>query len=64
MSERYFLATDVFSHWHVIPESKREEWKKFESLDVDDEASWYPPSFAVPLGGSPHNITFSDWKKR
>ena len=64
MPERFFLATDISSHWYVVPESKRDDWEKFEALDDDDEASWFPPSFATPLGGSPANITFCDWKRR
>lgn len=55
---RYRLVQDDSSHWYVIPAEKSEEWSVFE----EDEDNWNVPEWATSLNGSPHNVTFSDWR--
>lgn len=55
--ERFRLAQDDSSHWYVIPVERSEEWSKWE-----ESGEWDVPEWAVELGGSPTNVTFSDWR--
>lgn len=57
---RYFLDSDQSGHWYLVPEEKRAEWDDWTNLNEDDERSWNEPSYAVRLGGSPSNVTFTD----
>lgn len=58
--ERFFLSQDGDCHWFIVPVAKRDEWYEWKEIDGDDERSWVPPDFAVPVGGSPSMISFAD----
>ena len=57
---QFFLGRDQSSHWYVIPEEHRAAWEEWCDLDEDDEASWIAPKFAIPVNGSPSNVTFTN----
>jgi hypothetical protein len=58
--ERFYLSQDSSCHWYIIPESKREEWSKFNDMDEDDPASWDVPEWANRVGGDPGQVTFEN----
>lgn len=58
--ERYFLDQDNDCHWYVVPAASRAEWEAWRAIPSDDERAWEPPAFAMPLGGSPTLVTFTD----
>lgn len=54
----YFLGCDNSSHWYVIPARCEREWDDFVNIPEDDERSWSPPIWAIPIGGSPSLVKF------
>lgn len=60
IKQRYFLGQDSSCHWYLVPEDKRDSWNNWSDLDEDDKASWNCPQYAIPLGGGPQCLTFTD----
>lgn len=59
---RCFLDRDNDGHWYVVQNDFREDWDAWLQLDDDDEAAWDEPDYAYRLGGSPHTVTFENWR--
>lgn len=58
--ERYYLSTDNDSHWYVVPLARKDEWDAWRAIPEDDERAWDPPEFAIPVGGAPCLVTFTE----
>lgn len=61
MPKTYALVQDDDSHWYVIPTAKGDDWGVFLDLPKDDERSWSPPKWAVPVNGAPNRVHFEKW---
>jgi len=57
---KYYLDSDDDGHWYVVEWDKRYEFSNWVSLDSDNEESWTPPKFAIPID-SPSSISFDNY---
>lgn len=58
MNRKYFLDQDCSSHWYLVPEEHKEDFKKWSNLDEDNPEAWKTPDYAIPIGGHPNNVLF------
>lgn len=58
--ERFVLVGDDDGHWYMIPKDRIGEWWSWVDLPEDDERSWEAPDYALPLNGSPSNVSFTN----
>ena len=59
--KRYRLMEDNDGHWYIIPAAKVEEfWAWIKAME--DHGDMNNAHGFIPLGGSPHSVTFTDWQ--
>jgi hypothetical protein len=59
-TNKFYLSQDNDCHWYIIPLEKQQEWSKWCNLDSEDENSWEPPDFAIPINGNPSSVIFEN----
>lgn len=60
LTGRYFIDSDCDGHAFVVPVDHECEWDARLDLGEDDEDAWEAPEWAIPIGGSPRRLTFTD----
>jgi len=55
----YVLVVDNNSQWYVIPKSKQARW---ESWLLTLDAELFVPTYAIPVGGSPSSVAFTNFE--
>lgn len=58
--QRFFLDQDGSCHWFIVPIEFAAKWAAWRNLDEGKPESWEVPDFAIPIGGGPQLVIFSN----